>query len=278
MRTGAGSFPGPRTETIHIMFNTTKALVLREVRYKEADRILTLLSVDHGKMSAKARGALRKTSRTAAATQQLTYSELTLFFNKGKWTVNEGVVLEGFDGLRSDITAFALGSYFSECLDALCVEDQPDPPLMQLGLNSLYALSRRLYEQAHIKAAFELRLMCLAGYTPELYACAVCGKPEPDEPVLSLESGRICCRRCRNAAMGSTAPLCAGSLAAMRYIVSAPAKQLFSFAIEAEPLKRLGAAAESYLLRQTERRFSTLDYYKSLCAFDAGAIVTEKNK
>ena len=42
------------------MFDTTKALVLREVRYKEADRILTLISADHGKLSAKARGALRR--------------------------------------------------------------------------------------------------------------------------------------------------------------------------------------------------------------------------
>ena len=166
------------------MFDTTKALVLREVRYKEADRILTLISADHGKLSAKARGALRRGSKTAAATQQLTYSELTLFFNKGKWTVNEGVVLEAFDGLRADICALALGCYIAECLDALSVEDQPDAPLMQLGLNSLYALSRGMYSHAQIKAAFELRLMCLAGYTPELGGCAVCGAKEPEEPVL----------------------------------------------------------------------------------------------
>ena len=60
------------------MFNTTKGLVLRETRYKEADRILTILTETDGKITAKARGALRKSSRTAAATQQLTWSELTL--------------------------------------------------------------------------------------------------------------------------------------------------------------------------------------------------------
>ena len=75
------------------MFNTTNALVLREVRYKEADRILTLFTLADGKLTARARGALRKGSKTAAATQQLTYSELTLFGNKGRWTVNEASVI-----------------------------------------------------------------------------------------------------------------------------------------------------------------------------------------
>ena len=246
------------------MYETMQALVLREVRYKESDRIINLLTRQHGKMSAKARGALRKGSKTAAATQQLTYSELTLFFNRGKWTVSEGTVLEPFDGLRTDITALALGCYFAECLDALAVEDQPDIPLMQLGLNSLYALSRGLYQQAQIKAAFELRAMCIAGYTPELSACAVCGRSEPTEPYFSLASGRICCRACRTAELGAAVPLCGASLSAMRYITTAPAKQMLSFSLESDTLKRLGDAAEAYLLRQTERRFSALDYYKSV--------------
>ena len=167
--------------------------MLREVRYKEADRILTLLTDTEGKLTVKARGALRKSSRTAAATQQLTYSEMTLFGNRGRWTVNEAVVKEGFDGLRGDMEKLALGAYFAECIEALSVEDQPEPELLQLGLNCLYALSRDLYPQEKIKAAFELRLMCLSGYAPELGRCAVCGK-EPEDPALSLDHGCVCCR------------------------------------------------------------------------------------
>ena len=50
----------------------------------------------------------------------------------------------------------------------------------------------------------------------------------------------------------------------MRYIIKAPPKQLFSFKLEGEALKRLGVAAERYLLIQAERKFSTLDYYKKV--------------
>ena len=244
------------------MFTTTNALVLREVRYKEADRILTLLTSTDGKITVKARGALRKGSKTAAATQQLTYSEMTLFGNRGKWTVNEAVIKEAFPGLRRDMENLALGCYFAECLEAFSVEDQPEPAILQLGLNSLYALSHQLYPPEQIKAAFELRLMCLAGYEPNLSACAVCGSEAPEEPLLSLADGRISCRRCRNA--GSTVQLDRESLEAMRYIVSAPAKQLFSFRLSDGALNRLSAAAEQYLLTQTERRFGTLDYWKSV--------------
>jgi DNA repair protein RecO (recombination protein O) len=245
------------------MFNTTNALVLREVRYKEADRILTLLTSTDGKITVKARGALRKGSKITAATQQLTYSEMNLFGNLGKWTVNEAVIKEPFTGLREDIELYALGCYFAECLESLSVEDQPDSELLQLGLNSLYALSHRMYSPEHIKAVFELRLMCLAGYTPELSACPVCGCQDIEQPMLSLQRGAVYCRNCSDS-NDRLARLCPDSLSAMRYIISAPPKRLFSFQLSEEALSRLGSAAERYLLLHTERQFPTLTYWKNI--------------
>ena len=242
------------------MFNTTKGLVLRETRYKEADRILTILTETDGKITAKARGALRKSSRTAAATQQLTWSELTLFGNRGKWTVNEGSVLEGFSGLRDEIERLALGSYFAECAEALSVEDQKDGELLSLVLNSLYALSRGMYDARKIKAAFELRLMSLSGYRPSPEHCAHCGTETVENPVFDLVDGRVYCRKCSRS--GSTVILDDASLAAMRTVLDATPKQIFSFELEGDSLVSLSFAAENYLLMQTERSFGTLDYYK----------------
>ena len=246
------------------MFKTTKALVLREVRYKEADKILSLFTESDGRISAKARGTLRKSSKTTAATQQLCYADMTLFGNKGKWTVNEASVVEDFSGLTEDIAAFSLGCYFADCIETLSVEDQPDAAMLQLVLNSLYALSRKLYKSEHIKAVFELRLMCLAGYEPDLSACSVCEDEEPKEPMLGIDNGRLCCRPCRTSVSGELAPLCADSLAAMRYIISAKPKQIFSFSIDDAALGRLCTATEKYLLLHTEKRFSTLDYWKKV--------------
>ena len=244
------------------MFKTVNALVLREVRYKEADRILTLLTDTDGKLTVKARGALRKSSKTAAATQQLTYSEMTLFGNRGRWTVNEATVKEPFSGLREEMERLALASYFAECMEAFSVEDQPEPELLQLGLNSLYALSRGMASQEKIKAAFELRLTVLSGYAPELACCAVCGK-EPEDPVLVLDRGRVCCRGC-SFEMGERAELGQDALEAMRYVCAAPPKQMLRFELGDDSVLRLGDAAERYLLRHAERGFSSLDYWKNI--------------
>ena len=244
------------------MFVTDKALVLREVKYREADRMLTLFTAKNGKISAKARGALRKSSRTAAATQQLSYSEMTLFFNKGKWTVNEASVIEGFDGLKDDISRFALGCYFAECVEAMAVEDQSDAELMSLALNSLYALSRGLYDESHVKAAFELRLMGISGYRPDLGHCSVCGAEMPQRAALDLVNGRICCEKCSSSGRGAF--LDSDALAAMRHILDAPPKQFLSFTLPREARVPLAFAAENYLLTQTERGFGTLEYYKKI--------------
>lgn len=245
------------------MFNTTNALVLREVRYKEADKVLTLFTSTDGKISVKARGAMRKSSKITAATQQLTYSEMTLFGNKDRWSVNEAVIKEPFEGLRTDLAAFSLGCYFAECVDAVSIEEQPDAELLQLILNSLYALSRNLYEPEHIKLAFEIRLMCLTGYEPNLSGCAVCGE-SCNDALFSMSNGCIFCDSCRSKAGGSAAFISADELAALRYIVSAPPKQIFSFRLNGSDERHLSSITEEYVAIHTERRFSTLDYWKKV--------------
>ena len=244
------------------MFRTENALILREVRFKESDRILTALTADAGKLTLAAHGALSKKSRIAAATQQLTYAELTLFEKNGRYSVREGVTKEAFQGLRTDLERLALGSYFAECLEQYAGEEQPEPDLMRLGLNCLYALSEGLYNPEKIKAAFELRLMTEEGYAPAEEFCAVCGRQDIKEPVFMLEDGQTVCRGCRKA--GKALPLSENALAALRYLVHAPAKKLLSCRVGDEDLHLLADVAENWLLQCSGRSFSTLTYYKNL--------------
>lgn len=243
------------------MFKTTRGLVLRETKYKEADRMLTVLTEDEGKLSVRARGSLRARSKLAAATQLLVFSDMTLFGNRGKWTVNEAVPVELFSGLRSDIELLALGSYIAEVLEAVSDEDCPNPEVLQLGLNSLYALSSGLCPQERVKATFELRLMCLTGYEPDLSACFCCGTERLEQAYFLPEQGELYCGDCRR-------PGCVevdgAVLTAMRHIVGAEPKRIFSFALDAESMRRLGEVCEKYALRELDRPFASLDYYKKI--------------
>ena len=246
------------------MFKTISALILREVKYKEADKILTVLTPEDGKLTVKARGALRKSCRYGAACQALCYSEMTLFGSRGRWSVNEAETIEQFLMLRSDLALLALGSYFAEALEAVSDEDSPNPEILQLGLNSLYALSRRLYTPEHIKTAFELRLMCLAGFEPDVFACAVCGREESQDMLLSLRGGVMHCRGCVPEARGVSLPLSPESLDAMRYVINAEPKRIFSFAIPPESETQLDGVTQAYMSAQLKRGFATLDYWKSV--------------
>ena len=247
------------------MYKTVHALVLREVKFKEADKMLTVLTQEEGKLSVRARGALRKSCRYGAAAQQLAYSEMTLFENRGRCLLEEGSVQEDFSGLREDISAFALGAYFAELLESVSDEDSPNPEVLRLGLNALYALSRGLFPRELIKAAFELRLMCLSGYEPDLHGCSRCGEVDITQYLFDIAGGVLLCGNCAAAEGFEGFPLPPDALAAMRHVVGAELKRVFSFTLGNEDAVRaFGRACERYALVQLDRGFGTLDYYKRL--------------
>ena len=114
-----------------------------------------------------------------------------------------------------------------------------------------------------MKAVFELRGACLAGYAPDLYGCHRCGNPFPDR--FDLSEGRLECSACRDhSSAGIRMPVMGGVLETMHYITTCDAKKLFSFTAGSDTLEQLSAITEGYLTTQLERGFATLDFYKSL--------------
>lgn len=245
------------------MFYKSEGIVLRETEYSDADRLLTVLTRDYGRLTLRARGVCRSKSPLKGACQLLTYSEFTWQEYRGKAAITEAASVEQFRELRNDLELLSLGSYFAQVAELLSQEDAPDPTLLSLLLNSLYALGKLQKPQPLVKAAFELRAACLAGFRPDLFGCAVCGAPHPDR--LNVSHGVLQCAACRTDTLdGIRLPVSAGTLAAMRYLVQCEDKKLFSFALGEETLRELNAVTEAYLLTQLEHSFSTLNFYKSL--------------
>ena len=245
------------------MYLKTEGLVLRETEFKDTDTLLTVLTKDRGQLTLRARGIRSRSSKLKVGCQLLAFSEFTIFENRGYMSVDEAVPIELFLPLRDDIELLSLASYFAQVAQTLSQEDEPDPALLSLVLNSLFALSERRHPPLQIKGAFELRAACIAGYTPMLEQCAVCGAPEPDR--FHLSEGSVCCSSCASAGdLGIRLPVSQGVLAAMRYIISCDRRKLFSFRLSEEGQGKLSELTESYLLTQLERGFFTLDFYKSL--------------
>lgn len=105
--------------------------------------------------------------------------------------------------------------------------------------------------------------MCLSGYRPELEQCAGCAKTGMAEARLFPEHGELYCPDCR--AVGGL-HVSEGTLEAMRYIVDADSRRVFSFRLAEPQLSELGEVCEAYTLYQLDRSFGSLDYYKKLRA------------
>ena len=245
------------------MYLTIQAIVLRVTDYNDRDALLTVLSRDHGKLTIKARGLRRKNSPLIAPCQLLAFGEFTLFEYKGQYTINEAHSLELFMSLRRDLTKLSLGTYFAQAAEVISQEDLPNPELQSLLLNCLFALSKLGEPEDKVKAVFELRSACLAGYMPDLFGCHVCGSQRPER--FDLSEGRLECAKCRSYdSAGIRMPVNAAVLEAMRYICLCDPKRLLSFQLGAENMEILSSLTEAYLTTQLERGFSTLDFYKSL--------------
>ena len=245
------------------MYEKTEGIVLRETEYKDADKLLTVLTREHGKITVKARGVKSGRSRSKAACQLLTYSEFTLLEKQGRYVIIEAVPKEMFSELRTDIELLYLASYFAQVTEAVAQEEDASPELLSLLLNALYALAKLKKPQKLVKAVFELRLSCIAGFLPDLRGCTVCGNPSPDR--FNITQGVLQCASCGNeSTAGIRMPVSPGTLEAMRYIASADAKRLFSFTLSDTALTELNGLTESYLSMRLERGFFTLDLYKSL--------------
>lgn len=245
------------------MYLTIQGIVLRVTDYNDKDALLTVLTRRHGKLTIKARGLRRKNSPLIAPCQLLSYGEFTLFEYRGQYTINEATALELFMPLRRDLTKLSLGTYFAQVSEVLSQEDLPNPELQALLLNCLYALAKLNLPEMLVKTVFELRSACLAGFSPDLFGCHVCGCQTPER--FDLSAGMLECVTCRSRESGGIRmPVNQSVLEAMRYICLCDPKKLFSFQIGPEGLKMLSALTEAYLTTQLERGFSTLDFYKSL--------------
>lgn len=245
------------------MYLNTKGLVLRVTPYNDTDAILSVLTPNHGKLAVKARGLRRKNSPLIAPCQLLAYADFVLFEYRSMYTINEAHSVELFSSLRKDLQKLSLGTYFAQAAETMSQEDLPNPELLSLVLNCLHGLSKLELPELQVKAVFELRSACIAGYTPDLYGCYRCGCENPDR--FDISEGKLECMACRNpASTGLRMPLSPGMLDAMRYICYCDSKKLFSFSASEQTLEELSHVTESYLSTQLERGFSTLDFYKSL--------------
>lgn len=241
---------------------TAPGLVIREQSIGESDRLITVLTAEHGLVRAFSRGSKKTKSKKLAATALLAYSDFTFTKTKSAYSVEDALVKEVFFELREDVSKMALGQYFCELAYEFCEEDYESEEILRLFLNSLWLLKNGKKSSEFIKAVTEFRLMALSGYMPDLIACDKCGEYETPEMCFDPESGKIYCENC--VPEGRFYQVNASVIQAMRYVALSDFQKIFSFSLKEEALKSFCRIAEDYLLHKTQRKFKTLEFYNTV--------------
>ncbi len=247
------------------MHITTDALVLKEHKIDDESRMVCLLTKDRGIVYAYIRGAKRLRGKLTSSTQLFCYSRFVLFKSRSRYTVDSADINALFFELTQDIETFTLVSYMAQLMAETAPEEEPAEDYLRLMLNCLYLLKEKKRTAAFIKPLFELRLLSMSGYMPDLTACDSCGEYEAEKMFFQPVHGTMICGKCFEAEheQGSV-PLSLGVLSAMRHIIYAPIDRLFSFTISDETLRNLGIISENYLLNQLGKDFKALEMYRSL--------------
>ncbi len=146
--------------------------MLRRRNMGEADRILTLLTPDRGKIRVIAKGIRKLTSRKAGHLELLSRASLLLAHGRELDHITQAQVVDAYPAVRGDLTKTAYASYFVELLDRFTAEQQESEDVFRLLRDALTWLGDSP-EPAKVARYFELRLLALSGFQPELRRCVV---------------------------------------------------------------------------------------------------------
>jgi DNA repair protein RecO (recombination protein O) len=175
----------------------TQAVVLRSIRYGEADRIVHLYTPLRGRVGAIAKGARRARSRFGGRLEPFFRLDLVLHEGRGELlTVTAAETVDGHARLRSDARALDAAARACDAVSRLFETDEAHPEVFNLLCNEIALLDRDPASGTHAnQLAFRLKLLLAAGLAPHLATCASCGAEE-DLSGFSGAAGGVVCTAC----------------------------------------------------------------------------------
>lgn len=176
----------------------TEAVVLRSIRYGEADRIVHCYTRHHGRIAAIAKGSRRTRSRFGGRLEPFFRLNLVLHIGRSDLhTVTAAETLDGYSALRHHGASLDSAARACDATSRLFETDEPHPGVYHLLVNELSLLDQQP-EQATLanQLAFRLKLLMAAGLAPQLASCATCGERE-ELFGFSPDAGGMVCAACQ---------------------------------------------------------------------------------
>lgn len=256
----------------------TQAIVIRAFPLREAHKIITFYTPDFGKVKAVAYGVKSLKSKLSGSLELLNHGMLLFNHreNRDLQSLTGFELIEGFDGIRSDLTRITYGCYLAELIDAIASEGDANPEVFDL-LRNTYQFLTDTDDVPLLARFFEIKFLDLAGYAPQLSQCANCGSVVTASPtkntqsapatlsvmLFSVRHGGLLCGDCqhRDTSAFSIAP---GSCELLKTLRKSELGKLSRIRASTRNHRELKLVLSSFIQYHTERNLKSLKFIESV--------------
>lgn len=213
-----------------------KGIVIKEVQFKENDKIITILTDELGKIACISKGAKKTNSPNLASSQFLVYSEFVLYQGNNFYYVNSSSVINMFYQLRIDYDKMEIAFELARLVQQVTDENQDTSQVLKLFLNTVYVIENKNMNPKVVCAIFKIKLFVLLGFCPNLSSCSECGQAfmEQENSIYYDYVGNVF--YCTNCALKVDKKrlilLSKATLIAIIYVTKSDIKKIFSFSLK----------------------------------------------
>ena len=241
----------------------TPALILRRQDFDEADRLLTVLTPQHGKLRAIAKGARKPIARKSGHVELFALVDMLLARGRELYIVVQAELQEPFLPLREDLVRGGYANYVVELMDRFTEEEDSSPAEFKLLVQALGWLSEES-DPALVARYYELRLLQLAGFAPALHRCAVGQEPlEPCDQFFSPADGGAVCPE-HHSGTERELPLSLTALKTLRHLQKHSWQTVRTLRVRRTLHQELERLMLAYLTHVLERRLQSVDFLRRL--------------
>jgi DNA repair protein RecO (recombination protein O) len=230
--------------------------VLRTYKLRESDRIVVMMTEEHGKVRAVAKGVRKTKSKFGARLEPMSHVRVLLYRGRELDIVSQAESVEPLSPLLSSLDRASQGMAAIEAVDQLGLEREPNPRLYRMAVGVLRTIAER--PTPLNVPAFYWKLLSAEGLEPQLEGCVRCGETEPGTQLVAfdLDEGGVLCRACRTGSSISPA-----ALGIMRDIFGGRLNEVLALA-ESPATHEVGALATRALEHHIERRLKAVAMFE----------------
>ena len=238
-----------------------EAIVLKHNDFGEADRLLSLFTRQRGKVRAVAKGVRKVRSRKAGHLEPFTHVSLQLATGRNLYIVSQAEAIETFSALSEDLVRVGYASYVVEMLDKFTYDEEENNPLYRLLVNTLERLSKE-HEPELVVRYYEIRLLDLLGFRPELQKCVVSeAEIKAEDQYFSASLGGVVSPKSGKGLEGAV-PVSMQALKYMRHFQRSSYKDATRAKISTNVQRELEIIMQHYVTYLLERSLNTPSFLR----------------